>query len=110
MSDKFQDFAQKKKLKHAGDPDVSYHRSIHHHSCDVLSVCLCVDFHQGSGQTHSQSAPVPEGAEPGKLPFITNTLLEGGENKINAKQHVWGEAERFYQDKIYIVPPPISQG
>ena len=23
MSDKFQDFAQKKKLKHAGDPDVS---------------------------------------------------------------------------------------
>ena len=29
VSDKFQDFAQKKKLKHAGDPDVSYHRSTH---------------------------------------------------------------------------------
>ena len=41
VSDKFQDFAQKKKLKHAGDPDVN-RDTILPFIVTYIFMCMCV--------------------------------------------------------------------
>ena len=73
---------------------------------------MCVDFHQGLGQTHSQSSPIPEGAEPGKPLFITMPIKEARRLIHTSIMMIIGEDrgdEDRRIDKISCrLPPPIS--
>lgn len=64
VSEQFQQFATKKKLKHAGDPDVKPP----HITTQPPYICVCLfakysDFHQGPGPPHQASATIPKRTE-----------------------------------------------